>query len=149
MTPITGRRTFHGLKFHPFGRSHIVTRLLQSGYCTARRSDVTPHASMMKEPLHPAKDKFCIHLIAISGPQRRPNVRMLFVATGGAHAVYEGQGSWSKCIRLIQQLPLIGITKQDLAAARKDFGRDQYATLQSAEVSLGDLESLGLQRVDS
>jgi hypothetical protein len=73
---------------------------------------------------------------------------MLFVATAGAEAVYEGQGSWSKCVRRILQLPSIEITKQELAAARREFGRDQYATLPLVTASFLDLESLGLQRVD-
>jgi hypothetical protein len=103
---------------------------------------------MMKDLVRTVQTTFCVHLIAISGSQRRPKVRMLFVATGGAHAVYEGQGSWSRCIRWIQQLPSTDLTKQDLAAARKEFGRDQYASLPSVKASLVDLESLGLQRVD-
>jgi hypothetical protein len=89
----------------------------------------------MKDLVHSVQITFCIHLIAISGPQRRPMVRMLFVATAGADAVYEGRGSWSKCIRRILQLPLIDITKQDPAAARREFGRHQYATLPLVKAS--------------
>ena len=103
---------------------------------------------MMKDLVHPVQTTFCIHLIAISGPQRRPKVRMLFVATAGTDAVYEAQGSWSQCIRLILKLPLVGITKQDLAAARREFGRDRYATLPLVNASFPDLQTLGLQRVD-
>jgi hypothetical protein len=103
---------------------------------------------MMKELVPSVQTTFCIHLIAISGSQRRPKVRMLFVATAGADAVYEAQGSWFQCVRRILQLPRIDITKQDLAAARKEFGRDQYATLPLVKASFLDLEALGLQRVD-
>src|SRR5208282_131166 len=98
--------------------------------------------------VHSIKPTFCIHLIAISGPQRRPKVRMLFVATAGDHAVYEEQGSWSKCIRCVQRLPSVRITKLELAAAKKRFGLDRYATLPLVSASFLDLESLGLQRVD-
>jgi len=73
---------------------------------------------------------------------------MLFVATAGADAVYEAQGTWSQCTCRILQLPLIGITKQDLAVARREFGRDQYTTLPLVKASFLELESLGLQRVD-
>ena len=73
---------------------------------------------------------------------------MLFVATAGADAVYEAQGSLTQCIRRIQQLPLIDITKQDLEAVRREFGRDKYATVPLVKASFFDLESLGLQRVD-
>jgi hypothetical protein len=102
---------------------------------------------MMMDPVPSVQTTFCIYLIAISGSQRRPKVRMLFVATA-ADAVYEAQGSWSQCTRWIVQLSLINITKQDLAAARKEFGRDQYATLPLVKTSFLDLEALGLQRVD-
>ena len=102
----------------------------------------------MKDLVHPVQTTFCIHLIAISGPQRRPKVRILFVATAGADAVYEGQGSWSKCIRWIRQLPFMDLSKPDLAAAKKEFGRNHYATLPEVRASLLDLESLGMQRVD-
>ena len=107
-----------------------------------------PQRLEMKDPVHSVKTTFCIHMIGISGLQRRPRVRMLFVATEGPHAVYEGQGTWSKCIRWIQQIPFIDITKQDLEAAKREFGRDQYATLPLVRASLLDLESMGLQRVD-
>jgi hypothetical protein len=103
---------------------------------------------MMKDPIHSVKTTFCIHMIAVPGPQRRPKVRMLFVAITGAHAVYEGQGSWSKCIRWIQQLPIKDLSKPDLAAAKKEFGRNHYTTLPEVMASLLDLESVGLQRVD-
>jgi hypothetical protein len=73
---------------------------------------------------------------------------MLFVATAGADAVYEAQGSWSQCTRRILELPLINITKEDLAAAAKKFSRNQYATLPLVMVSFLELETLGLQRVD-
>jgi hypothetical protein len=103
---------------------------------------------MMKDLVHSVQTTFCIHLIAISGSQRRPKVRMLFVATEGADAVYEAQGSWSQCIRRVLQLTLIDITTQDLAAAQKEFGRDHYATLPLVKASFLELESLGMQRVD-
>lgn len=103
---------------------------------------------MMKDPAPSVQTTFCIHMIAIPGSQRRPKVRMLFVATEGAEAVYEAQGSWPQCIRRMLQLPLNQITKQDLATARKQFGRDRYATLPLVNASSLELESLGLQRVD-
>jgi hypothetical protein len=135
-------------EIHPFGRSLIEGKPLHSVYCTVRRIDTSPHASMMKDLVHSVQTTFCIHLIATSGPQRRPKVRMLFAATAGDHAVYEAQGSWSKCIRCIQRLPSMGITKLELATAKKQVGLGQYATLPLVRASFLDLESLGLQRVD-
>jgi hypothetical protein len=73
---------------------------------------------------------------------------MLFVATAGADEVYEVQGTWLQCTRRILQLPSIGIDQRELAAARREFGRDQYATLPLVKASFLDLEALGLQRVD-
>jgi hypothetical protein len=103
---------------------------------------------MMKNTGQSVPTTFCIHLIAISGAKRRPKVRMLFVATAGADIVYEGQGSWSKCIRWIQQLTIVNSDKPDLAAAKKEFGRAHYATIPGVRASLLELESMGLQRVD-
>ncbi|AXC09778.1 hypothetical protein ACPOL_0399 [Acidisarcina polymorpha] len=73
---------------------------------------------------------------------------MIFVATEGASAVYEGQGSWSKCIRWILQLPLLDISRQELVTARREFGRDRYAALPLVKASFLELEALGLQRAD-
>jgi hypothetical protein len=103
---------------------------------------------MILNPFHEAEATFCVHLIAISGVQRRPKVRMLFVATEGADAVYEGQGTWAKCVRWIKQLPSMEVAKHDLDAAKRDFGRNRYAVLRGVTASLLDLESFGLQRVD-
>jgi hypothetical protein len=103
---------------------------------------------MMKDAVHSIKPTFCIHLIAIPGSQRRPKVRMLFVAAAGDHAVYEAQGSWSKCIRCVQLLPSVDITKLELGVAKKRLGLDRYATLPLVSASFLDLETLGLQRVD-
>jgi hypothetical protein len=102
----------------------------------------------MKDPVASLQTTFCVHLIAIAGSQRRPRVRMLFVATAGADAVYEAQGSWSECLRRIRQAPFIGITKQDLAVARKEFGRSRYTIFPLVKASFFDIESMGLQRVD-
>jgi len=108
----------------------------------------TRNASTMKDPVQSVQTTFCVHLIAISGSKRRPKVRMLFVETAGADVVYEGQGSWSKCIRWIKQLTVVNSDKPDLAAAKKEFGRGQYATLPEVRASVLDIESMGLQRVD-
>jgi hypothetical protein len=135
------------LKIHPFGRSPIEGKPLDRA-STSKANRHNHNAWMMKDPVRSIKPTFCIHLIAISGRQRRLKVRILFVATGDADAVYEGQGSWSKCVRWILQLPFVDITKHDLAAAKKGFGRDRYATLPLVRASLLDLEYIGLQRVD-
>jgi hypothetical protein len=100
----------------------------------------------MNEP-HSLKLSFCVHLIGIPGPQRRPKVRMLLVAAAGVHAVYEGQGTLSKCARWIERLRCKDTPKLDLTMTKKDFGRDQYATLE-LRTSVLDIESLGFQRVD-
>jgi len=103
---------------------------------------------MMKDPVQSVQTTFCVHLIATSGSKRRPKVRMLFVATAGAAVVYEGQGSWSKCTRWIQQITIVNSGKPDLAAAKKEFSRGHYATLAEVRASLLELESMELQRVD-
>jgi len=102
----------------------------------------------MNKHLDSAEFAFCIHLIGMPGARRRPKVRMLLVATTGHSAVYEGSGSWSACARWIKRLHHMGIAKNDLAAAEEKLKRDQYATLRGLRVSLHDVESLGLQRVD-
>ncbi|MBT9330855.1 hypothetical protein [Paracidobacterium acidisoli] len=73
---------------------------------------------------------------------------MLVVATEGVPAVYEGHGSWSKCVLCIRRLFRSGISGDELAAMKEIFERDRYATLAGAKASLPDLESLGYQRVD-
>lgn len=113
-----------------------------------KRIESGRNASMIENPAQAANANFCIHLIAISGPHRSPQVRMLFVATTETHAVYEGQGSWTRCVRWIQKLPCGSISKQDLAAAKREFGRDRYAAFPTITASLVELESIGLQRVD-
>lgn len=92
--------------------------------------------------------RFLVHLIGMSGGRRTPNVRMLWVATTGIQAVYEGLVSWSICARWLKQLPHADVSKQDLAVVKESFKRYQYATLHGVRASFYDLESLGLQRVD-
>jgi len=106
-----------------------------------------PHPSPPRLTLK-VQAAFCIHLIAVTGPQRRPKVRILFIATDGTDAVYEGLGSWAKCVRWIKQLDCLDTTQHDLDAANRDFGRNRYAVLREVTASLLDIEALGLQRAD-
>ena len=103
---------------------------------------------MIKNSVPKVQATFSIHLIAISGAKRRPKVRMLFVEASGADVVYEGQGSWSQCMRWIQRLTIMNASKPDLVAAKKDFSRSHFATLSEVRVPFLELESMGLQRVD-
>jgi len=103
---------------------------------------------MIENSVHATNATFCIHLIALPGRRRRPQVRMLFVATTDVHAVYEGQGSWVRCMRWIQKLPFSCINKHDLATAKRELGRDRYTAFPTITASLFELESIGLQRVD-
>jgi hypothetical protein len=91
---------------------------------------------------------FLIHLIAMPTSQGKPKVRMVWVATSGGPAVYEGQGSWSKCVYWVKRLPHIDISNSEWIRTRELFERNQYATLHEVRASLHDLESLGFQRAD-
>src|SRR5262249_32638710 len=95
-----------------------------------------------------AEQTFRIHLIAMTRPSRNQKVRMLWVATTGIPAVYEGLGPWPKCVRWVKRLPHSDISDSDWTRARKSFERYQYANLRCVMASLEDLESLGLQRAD-
>jgi len=103
---------------------------------------------MIQDPSLKAEATFCIHLIALSGARRRPKARVLFVATDGADAVYEGQGTLAKCLRWIRRLRCPETEKQDVEAAKKDFVRNRYAVLRQVTASPLAIESLGLQRAD-
>ncbi len=102
----------------------------------------------MDKDLDLTEQTFLIHLIAVSASRRKPKVRMLWVATAGVPAVYEGQGSWSKCVYWVKRLPHIHISSGEWIRIRKLFERNQYATLLEVRASLHDLESLGFQRAD-
>ena len=91
---------------------------------------------------------FRIHFIRVDGTEKRLTVRILLVEIPGAQVVYEGFGSWSKCIRWIERIPGVSIPKGDWAAARKLLDRKQLATIQEVSASLRDLDSLRLSRVD-
>jgi hypothetical protein len=103
---------------------------------------------MNQNPSPKAEAAFCVHLIAISGPRPRPKVRILFVAIVGADAVYEGLGTWAKCVRWLKQLHCPDRTKHDLDAAKTDFGRNRCAVLREVAASPRALEALGLHRAD-
>jgi len=83
---------------------------------------------------------FRIHFIRVDGTEKRLTVRILLVVIPGAQVVYEGFGSWSKCIRWIERIPGVSIPKGDWAAARKLLDRKQLATIQEVSASLRDLE---------
>jgi hypothetical protein len=96
----------------------------------------------------PTEHTFLIHLIAMPTSQRKPKVRMLWMATSGGPAVYEGQRPWSKCVYRVKRLKHIDISSSDWIQKREFFKRNQYATLHEVKASAHDLESLGLQRAD-
>ena len=91
---------------------------------------------------------FRVVSIRMSGPLRDPTVRVLVVGTTGARAVYEGMEPWSKCKDWMKQLRGITNPEAKLAKVCKTFQRMQFATIQEAQASLKDLESLGLRRAD-
>lgn len=93
---------------------------------------------------------FRIHLIRMH--ERRKGsltVRVMFVEIASAQAVYEGFGSWSKCTRWINQLSSIRVSRSELAVVRKLLDRKQLATIKEVQASAGELEAIGLCRVDS
>ena len=89
---------------------------------------------------------FDVHLIRISESPLDPTVRILLVATASMEAVYEGIGSWSTYSNWLSQFSHADIREVNLAA--KKLKRSKYATLRARNISLFDLESLGLNRVD-
>ena len=103
---------------------------------------------MADTSIDPAEQTFQIHLIKMAGPSRSPKVRMLWVTTTGASAVYEGLGTWSKCVCRVKRLRHGDISDRDWTSVKESFEKYQYATLHHVMASLGDLESLGLQRAD-
>ncbi len=111
--------------------------------------EAAQQSSMLDRQLEFMELTFRIHLIAMSGPRRIPRVRILWVATTSIPAVYEGMGSWSKCVSWMKRLPHIEVSRNEWIQVREAFERNQYTTLHGVRASLHDLESLGLQRVDS
>lgn len=125
---------------------HVAHRAARRTFYGSDHQDTGQRLSTMDEDL--TKHTFLIHLIAMSTSQRKPKVRMLWVATAGCPAVYEGQGSWSKCVYRVKQLPHIGIANSEWIQKRMLFQLNQYVVLQEVRASLYDLESLGFQRAD-
>jgi|SRR5580698_10701231 hypothetical protein len=103
---------------------------------------------MTDAEIDPAEQAFQVHLIAMSGRSRTTKVRMLWVATTGTPAVYEGLVSWSKCIRWVERLRHRDISDGDWIRARRFLENYQYGNLRCVMASPEDLETLGLQRVD-
>jgi hypothetical protein len=84
----------------------------------------------------------------MSASQRKPKVRMLWVAINGVPAVYEGQGSWLKCVYWMKRLSHIDTSSREWMRTRQLFVRNQYVTFREVRASLHDLESFGFQRAD-
>ncbi len=94
--------------------------------------------------------QFRVHLIRVHGRPRTPSLRVILVETTSAQAVYEGFGSWSKCMRWIGELSSIGIRGDELALVRKLLDQERLVTMKDeVRASLDTLELLGLHRVDS
>lgn len=92
--------------------------------------------------------RFRVHLIRMHGRDRRFAVRILLVETSNAKAVYEGLGSWTKCVRWIRCLSTIRISGEELTLVRKRLDQKCLATIQEVRASPSEIESLGLHRAD-
>jgi hypothetical protein len=113
--------------------------------CVTRSSSTS-----MSKALPDGTLPFRVHLIRIPGRKSSPTLRLLLVEATSGQAVYEGFGSWSKCMRWIVQLSIIGIPRDELAAVRKRLDRNRLVTMNDQVwASLVELESLGLHRADS
>ncbi len=76
-------------------------------------------------------------------------LRFILIETTRAQAVYEGLGSWSKCMRWIIQLSEVGYHRDKLNSIETLLNKQQSAaTAGHICVSLTELEALGFQRVD-
>jgi hypothetical protein len=99
---------------------------------------------------HPAATlPFRVHLIRVHGSKNNPTLRVLLVEVTSAQTVYEGFGSWSKCMRWINQLSNFGILRDELVAVRKLLGQERLVTMKDeVRASLDELGALGLHRAD-
>lgn len=95
-----------------------------------------------------AKLRFRLHLIRMHGSDRRLAVRVLLVETSSAESVYEGLGSWTKCMGWITRLSTIRVSREELAVVRKRLDQKRLATIEEVVASPREIESLGLRRAD-
>jgi hypothetical protein len=102
----------------------------------------------MDETLSTVSLSFRVHFIRIRGPEIDPTVRVLFVETTGAIAIFEGFGCWSQCKLWIGQISQSVIHGKELAAVRKRLEQNRLATIE-VRASLDDLGSAGFRRADS
>lgn len=73
---------------------------------------------------------------------------MLWVAPSETPAVYEGFGTWNKCIKWINKLSDIETATHDWINTYKLLERDQYVMIPCVYASVHQLEMLGFERVD-
>jgi hypothetical protein len=106
------------------------------------RAAMTEAPSLVKLP-------FRVHFMLVHGPGSSPTVRMLLVEITRGQIIYEGLGAWPQFSRWIAQLLEIGIPAPELAAARKLLRRKRLATIKEVQVSLPDIELLGLSRANT
>ena len=103
----------------------------------------------MTEALSLGKLPFRVHFILIVEPNGGSTVRMLLVEIANPRTIYEGFGTWSQFNRWMAQLLGIGVPANELAVARKLLKQKQLASIKEVQVSLSDIEALGLSRADS
>ena len=102
----------------------------------------------MNEPRGSDELTFQVHVIRISESPLNPTVRILLVATASVQAVYEGIGSWSVYSSWLSQFLRAETREREVNLAAKRLKRSKYAVLHALNISPGDLESFGLNRVD-
>jgi hypothetical protein len=130
---------------HPWS----VVEIIQSDEDTGLNQCDPPRGrAAMTEALSLGKLPFRVYFIFIDEPNSGSSVRMLLVASTNPQTIYEGFGTWSQFRRWVALLLGIGIPASELAAARKLLKQKQLATIKKAQLSLSDIESLGLSRVD-
>jgi hypothetical protein len=102
----------------------------------------------MNDLLDSAELTFHVHLFRISNSPLNPTVRILLVAASNFEVIYEGIGAWSEYSNWLGQLLNDDGRKREVNSTAKRLRRSKYAALCDLRISLYDLESLGLNRVD-
>jgi hypothetical protein len=91
---------------------------------------------------------FRAYFIRMHGPECDFTVRMLLVETTRGKTIYEGIGSWLQCERWIAQISGWIIPVEKLVLVRKCIEQKRLAAIDVVRISVEDIESVGLIRVD-